>query len=92
MSNVPIRIALNDVILISTHKVRFHDKIKTNKKLKNISCIYFLELSEEFLGTQKRVLLATVNELLVFEPSKFHCNMFSCRNEKNNNLGPVVQN
>ena len=39
----------NETILMSTHNIKFQDKIRISLN------IYFLELSEEFVGTQKRV-------------------------------------
>ena len=48
MLSVLIRIA--SMILMSTHNIQFHDKIR--KKFLNIC---FLELLEEFVASEKRV-------------------------------------
>ena len=61
---------------MSTHNIHFRDKIGKFPKISLKIC--FLELSKNFLGTQKRFGIAMVNESSVFESLKFYC-IWTCR-------------
>ena len=59
---------LEEAILMSTHNIQFHHKIRKFPKY-----FFFWSFRKNFVGTKNEFELAMVNEPSVFEPLRFYC-------------------